>query len=294
MKSNQKGQVLVLVLLSLSVVLTLVLYILSRSVTDISVSSGQEAAVRAFSAAEAGIEKALVIGAGSDSTAVGDASYSTSVAEFAVGTYDFAFPSLIYSGDTMTTWFISHDANNNLICDGSHPCFTGNQMKVCWGNAGTATGNTTTPAIEVTVYYENTPGDVATTRLARITADPNAGRTATNFFGAPDAGTCTIAGQTYQFAKTFTFASLGIPAGVYGVTNGLVMAKTRMLYNTDTPHIIATTVNFGGNSTLPSQGQNIDSVGVAAGSNRRVVVFQGYSESPFYSNSLVSPSGITQ
>ncbi len=45
-----------LVLLSMSVVLTLVLFILSRSITDIAVTTSQEEAVRAFSAAEAGVD----------------------------------------------------------------------------------------------------------------------------------------------------------------------------------------------------------------------------------------------
>ena len=283
---------MVLVLLSLSVVLTLVLYILSRSVTDISVSSGQEAAVRAFSAAEAGIERALVVATGFGETTsgdVGNASYSTSVTEYAVGSSDFVFPSLIYSGDTMTTWFVSHDADNNLVCGGGINCYSGQSMKVCWGNAGTSSGSATTPAIEVTVYYQTTPGSIATTRLARITADPYAARRATNLFSAPDGATCTIAGQNYQFSKYFEFSDLGITT--YDTPNGLIMAKTRMLYNTDTPHVIGTTVN---DNVLPAQGQTIDSTGIAANSNRRVVVFQGFPESPFYTNSLISPAGITK
>ena len=50
----ESGQALLLVLLGMAVVLTIVLSILSRSVTDIAVTSREEEALRAFSAAEAG------------------------------------------------------------------------------------------------------------------------------------------------------------------------------------------------------------------------------------------------
>jgi len=59
---NQKGQAVLIVLLSLSVVLIVVMFVVSRSITDISLSTKEENSLRAFSAAEAGIERALVIG----------------------------------------------------------------------------------------------------------------------------------------------------------------------------------------------------------------------------------------
>ena len=286
---------MVLVLLSLSVVLTLVLFILARSVTDIAVSSRQEESVRAFSAAEAGIERALVIGLGFGATdeLIGNASYTTSVTEFALGETEVNFPSPISSGDTVTTWFVSHDADGNLGC-GSLPCFTGSQMKVCWGNPGTSLSASTTPAIEVSVYYESAPGDLATIKNGRITADPYSGRRSSNSFASDDGGTCEIAGQRYQFQKVITFASLGIPAASYGVENGLQLAQIRMLYNTDYPHFAGVSVNFPGNSILPSQGIKIDSTGEAGSSNRREVLYQGWPESPFASNAILVPSGITK
>lgn len=295
MGKRESGQALVLVLLSLSVVLTLVLFILSRSITDVAVSSKQEESVRAFSAAEAGIERSLVVGAGFSSTDIGNASYTTSVTEFALGSFDLIFPSPVSSGDTVTVWFTSHDANGNLVC-GASPCFHGDRMKVCWGNPGaTFPDPNKTPAIELSVYYENPAGSLTGISIARAFVDPNAARRGLNtFIMAPDGGTCQIGGQTYQFQKIITFASLGIPAGSYNFANGLQLAQIRMLYNTDFPHVVGTTVNFVGNTTLPSQGQKIDSSGVAGGSNRRIVVFQGWAESPFASNSLLTPAGITK
>jgi Tfp pilus assembly protein PilX len=138
---RESGQALVLVLLSLSVVLTLILYILSRSVTDVAISSRQEEAVRAFSAAEAGIERSLITGVGYDtSQEIGNATYTTTVVDYASGDDEFQLPNPLSSGDTATIWFVSHDANGNLICDDEHYCFTGDSLEVCWGNTGTTPG----------------------------------------------------------------------------------------------------------------------------------------------------------
>lgn len=289
---EESGQALVLVLLSLSVVLTLVLFILSRSITDVAVSSKQEASVRAFSAAEAGVERALVIGSNLSSTDIGDASYTTSVTEFASGA-DLSFPSPVSYGDTVTVWFVSHDTDRNLSCT-SLPCFYGDSpsIKVCWGNSGTPAGAVTTPAIELSVYYESTPGTLDTIKIGRAFIDPNVGRRGgSTFILSPDAGTCQIGNQTYAFQKTIFFASLGVPAGSYQNANGLQIAKIRMLYNSNASHVVGVSVSGG---ALPSQGQKIDSSGVAGDSNRRIVVYQGWPEFPFASNSILVPSGISK
>jgi Tfp pilus assembly protein PilX len=293
MRKDESGQALVLVLLSLAVVLTIVLFILSRSVTDVSVSSGQAESVRAFSAAEAGIETALVAGAGSNN--IGDASYTASVSDFAEGTPNFNYPGSLISGDTMTTWFVAHDSSGNIICNTSLPCFTGNTLKVCWGNPGTSNGLVTTPAVEVSVYYEATPGDLSTVRIARAAFDPNASRISSNSFVAVDAGTCSINGTAYEFQKTITLSSLGIPESSYETQSGLILARIKLLYNTDIAHALATNVvGIPISSLLPSQGQSIISTGTAGQSNRRISVFQGWPEFTFGGNSIYSPNSITK
>jgi hypothetical protein len=287
---HESGQALVLILLSLSVVLTIILYILSRTVTDVAISSRQEESVRAFSAAEAGVEQALIIGTGS-SSAIGDATYNASVTGFSQGVQDFPYPVLLSSGDSATTWFIGHDSDGNLTTTGA---FTGTQMKVCWGNPGTGSGATTTPAIEISIYYESIPESISSVKVARAVFDPNAGRTATNSFTLADNSPCQIAGNSYAFQKTISFTSLGVPVGSYENPGGLQFARVKLLYNSDVPHVVGTTVNFAGNSVLPSQGISITSTGVAGGSNRKINVFQGWAESPFASNSLLVPTGITK
>ncbi len=293
--NNESGQALVLVLLSLAVVLTLVLFVLSRSVTDVAVSSRQEEAVRAFSAAEAGVERALVIGGSSGSTQIGDATYKASVTSYAEGSTDFNYPIVMASGDTATVWFTAHDTDGNLVCDSTHQCFTGDSIKVCWGKSGTSANSATTPAIEIITYYETTPGDASTVKVARAALDPNSGRRGSNSFSAPDSGSCTIAGVNYAFQKTFLFSDLGIAAGSYQNQGGLEFMGVRMLYNTDTSHEVGVTVNFPNDSTLPSQGQAIDSSGISGESNRRLSVFQGWPEVPsIFTFSVYSSTGLTK
>lgn len=277
---SDKGQALVLILLSMSVVLTIVLFILARSVTDVAVSTSQEDAVRAFSAAEAGIERSLVAGAGSTNVPVGDAQFTTTVAEASQGSKTFLYPISMNSGDSATLWFVEHDQNGDTVCDATHQCFTGTAFKVCWGKAGTANNAATTPAIEAMVFYESTPKDPTTIKIARATYDPNVTRRNSNKFAPPDVGTCVVDNVTYQFYKTISFSSLGIPSSAYNGQGGLQFARIRMFFNTNLGQEIAADVTVPGNSSLPSQGQDIVSTGTSGDSTRRVQLFQGWPEVP--------------
>ncbi len=295
----ESGQALVLVLLSLSVVLTIVLFILSRSITDISISTEQADSVRAFSAAEAGIERALITGSGYSDVSIGNASYSVDVSDYSEGQNTFNYPSKLLSGNSMTNWFVSHNALGNMFCGAGYPCFTGNTLKVCWGNEGTSKSTATTPAIEISVYYENPVGSLANVKLARAVYDPNDARRASNSFAMPDPGICQIGGVNYAFQKTLYFSDLNIPSTTYNTQNGLLFAKVRMLYNnTGIGHIVGTSVAFAGNTTLPSQGLEIISTGSSGAtgseSNRRVNVFRGWSEFPFSGLSIFSPYGLVK
>lgn len=296
LSSNSSGQALLLVLLSMSVVLVIVLSILARSTVDIGISSRSEESVRAFSAAEAGIEQALV--AGSYSGFIGDAQFNATVSAFSSGTTGFVFPSSLYSGESATVWFVSHDQNGNLICGGAedYPCFTGNQIQVCWGKEGTSD----TPAVEVSVVYLSTIGSYPTAKIARETIDPNASRRGSNSFSEPDGGVCQIDGQNFAFNKIIdltssTASGLQIPDNVLSFENGLQLARIAFLYNTDIGHPVGINVDLAssGNSILPAQGLIIDSSGVSGNSTRRVEVIRGFAELPgIFENAVFSQGGI--
>lgn len=284
----QVGQALVLVLLSLAVVLTLVLFVLARSTTDIAVSSSSEEATRAFSAAEAGIENALVIGAGNSSPVdIGNASYTSEVSSFAEGATEFNYPIKLSSGDNMIVWFATHLDNGQIDPQffNNAGSFSGDSMTVCWGNEGTPV-DSNAPAVEVSVFYENSPGSPATTQIARGVYDPSFGsRVPDNNFSASGGTGCTIDGVNYAFQQTLSFGSLG------AVSNGLEFARVRLFYN-PLPQPLGIKVT---GDTLPSQGADISSTGTAGESNRKVRVFQGWpAPPPVLQSAIYSPAGLVK
>jgi Tfp pilus assembly protein PilX len=287
----QSGQALLLVLLSMAVVLTIVLSVLSRTITDITVTTKEEEALRAFAAAEAGIERALIIG--SNTGEFGDgASFTATISNFGQQQSEYVYPEKLLSGETAIIWFVDHDEDDGTLTCDTGECFTGSSMKVCWGEAGTTSGSDTTPAVEVSIFYAETPGNYSAIRIARETADSYNIRRSTNNFSATDVGTCTVSGTDFEFQKTLDFASLGIPAASYNNQNGLQFAKIRILYNTDAAHTVGVDVSGSGND-LPSQGVRIESAGSAGEANRRIEVFQTFGElPPIFDAALFSPGGI--
>ncbi len=299
LSNNTSGQALLLVLLSMSVVLTIVLSILARSTLDIGISSRSEESVRAFSAAEAGIEQRLVAGTyGPYSGSVGGSTFSGDVTSFSSGVTEFVLPSSLYSGESATVWFVSHDkTTGNLSCTGSeNPCFTGNQIQVCWGKENTSDNTDNTPAIEVSIIYLTSPGVYTTARIARDVVDPYTSRIPPNSFPDRDAGPpCVVDNQTFAFSKTIHFnpSGLNIPSSVYNNVNGLQLARISILYNTDMGHPVS--VKVSGGSTLPAQGVVINSSGVSGASTRKVEVVRGFKELPgIFETAVFSQEGITK
>ncbi len=295
--NSSSGQALLLVLLSMSVVLTVVLSILARSTLDIGVSSRSEESVRAFSAAEAGIEQALVGVLNAGPVDIGNATFNASVTSYSSGVSEFILPSSLYSGESATVWFVSHDANGNLTC-GDGACFRGNRIKVCWGKEGTSSSSNFTPAIEISIVYLTTAGNYTTARIARAVVDPNDSRNDTNKFSDDDGGTCTVGDQSFAFNKTIDFGNGGFeisPASVYTQVNGLQLARISLLYNTDMGHSVYVKVFPVGGSSLPAQGVVIESSGVSGSSTRKVEVVRGFKELPgIFEPVVVSYGGITK
>ena len=285
---KESGQALLLVLLSMSVVLTIVLSILARSTVDIGVSSRSEESVRAFSAAEAGIEQALVAGPLSG-TLANDATFDAKVTDFSSAVTEFVLPSSLYSGESATVWFVSHDkTTGDLSCTGSdNPCFRGNKIQVCWGKEGTLANLSTTPAIEVSIIYLYPLGDYTKAMIARVVADPHNNsvpRSPVNSFPGSDSGSCDIGDKSFAFNKIIDFGNGGLkllPASIYQQPNGLQLARISLLYNdyiTGIAHPVGVKVISGGN--LPAQGVAINSSGVSGSSTRKVEVIRGFKELP--------------
>ena len=290
---RESGQAVLIIVLSMVVALTVVLSVIASSTSDIKIGSNDVASQRAFSAAESGIEKALITNANIPTSTINGATYNTSIAGLAQGQNNFNFPLNLVSGDHAVLWFVSHNVDGTIGCTG--PCFTGHTVKVCWGNPGTSSSNATTPAIEISAFYLATPSNYTTAKVVKAVYDPNGGRRGANSYQASDAGNCTIGTTQYAFQKQIDLASLGIPAGSYGATNGLQFMPIKILYNTDAAHPVGVTVAFAGNSSLPSQGNLVDSTGNLNTATRKVEVTRVYNQAPpVFDVAVYSPNSLTQ
>ncbi len=289
---SQSGQTLLLVLLSMAVILTIVLSILSRSITDITITSKEEEALRAFSAAEAGIEKALLSGIFAPGTFEGS-SFSGSISNLAESQAALTYPEELVSGDSATIWFIDHDPTTGELTCSTGNCFAGSSMKVCWGKEGTAAGTSTTPAMEISILYDSTPspsGNYSDVKIKRLALDPNSGRTGTNKFSSAS-GICTISGNSFAFSTNVNFTGSGLNIPCYSTAGCLLNAKLRMLYNTSAQSV---GVEVTGD-TLPSQGVMVESTGVAGEATRKVEVFQTFGElPPVFDSAIFSPGGLVK
>jgi hypothetical protein len=281
---NSSGQAVLLVLLGMAVVLTLVLSVVSRSVTDISITTRDEDSARAFSAAEAGIENLIIGGPWEGSLETG-ISYNAGVSSYGKSQNFFNLGDIekYYSGETATVWFVSHDADDNskLTCGPEDPCFSGNNLKVCWGNQGSTVADLEeqTPAIEVSLYYDSKVGqpasvvgstkDYSGVRVSRSAFDPNSSRSgASNDFSATS-GTCTLDDKTYPFSADLDLTSPDrkLTENCATTQGCLLFARIKFLYNSQTAHELGVEVSGG---TLPSQGELLSSLGSSGDASRRI------------------------
>ena len=289
LKNNTlSGQALLIVLLGMAVVLTMVLSVVSRSVTDIQLTTRDDEALRAFSAAEAGVEQALIVGTNIGDTPLSDSgsSFSVNVEELGTGVDSkYAYPEEIYSGESATLWLASHDGEGNLSCtDGT--CYKEDYFQVCWGEDGTERDNNA-PALEVSVYYDKNPSSIpfatgvspnyGDVQVARVTYDPTSDRQDINNFqgGAGNGTNCNFGEKQMAFVVSFNVAN-ALPAGCSAQDGCLLFAKAKLIYNDNEPHPVGFLApNL---ATFPSQGVRIESTGQFGDSTRQIDVFRTYSE----------------
>jgi Tfp pilus assembly protein PilX len=280
MKDKQRGQVVLITLLVLTIATTIGLSLISRTTTDTTITSQVEESSRAFSAAEAGIEEALKSGVGSggvQTLAGGAASYDVTVATIGGAAGLFEFPKKVLRGNTETVWLVNHDANGALV---ETPTYTAPSIDICWSS------ETTTPALVVTLLYkESTDGSY---RVAKTAFDPDAARATTNQFSTTYTPGGCGAGTNTAYRATVTFASIDV--SVNPVIDSLLALRIRPAYSDARIMIDA------GATVLPVQGNKIDSTGTtASGTNRKIVVYQQYrSASTAFDAALYSQGSLTK
>ena len=286
----ESGQALLIVLLGMAVVLTLVLSIVSRSINDVSITKKDEDSLRAFSAAEAGIEQMLVGGPTTSEFPESNSSFTGSISDVGGQNY-YNMVNNLASGDVGTVWFVSHDNTGNIKCDGQNPCInpSGKSLNICWG-----TNPGSTPAIEVSLFYDTTRKalsfDYSDLKIARATFDSNASRRNENFFGQASESNCTFPnGPTYRFTSGYKslFTDLGLPAGC-NQEGCLLFARIKIFYNS-APDGIGVVLDSG---TFPGQAKKVTSSGFSGEATRKVEAIQTFDEFlPLFDNAVFNNSG---
>jgi hypothetical protein len=299
MQKLSGGQALLVILLVMSVVLTVVLSVASKSITEIKISSTEGDSLRAFNAAEAGVEEALLKSAvgtynNSGIPLTGGGGYEANASEDTPSAGQFTYPNDLESGGVATFWLVSHTNDGQLTCGTGIVCFNSETVDFCWGDS---TANPK-PAIEVLFFYDpafdavSTSHDYNDVRIKRFVYDPDNNRitTTVNGFTYAPGVSGTNCPSTFAYNARIQVSS-DIQAGCVGsVDDGCpLLVKVRTYYNDEKQKV---GIAVGG-ATLPAQGIQISSSGSSGDSNRNLSVFQSYGVPPsIFDSAIYSPGDL--
>lgn len=251
---NEKGQILLIIVLTMVVALTVGLSVASRTVTNLKISKQNEESERAFQAAEAGIEQAIksIRQSPVDANGVPIAFSNNSSATYDIKTTK-GKQVLLNGGEDvdqdvgLDVWLSNYPDYSSSIANTT--------LTVYWGagqNCSAGSGNSVSAALEVIVLS----GAISNPTFTKYVYDACSrvpGAT------APTAGNIFL-NKSFQNQTSIV------------VTNGLI-AKVIPLYNSSVIGIDSTV-------DLPSQGSQVDSVGRSGDTVRKVSFFAAYAQMP--------------
>lgn len=283
---NDSGQVVLLLVLVTVVGLTIGLSLISRTVTDVRISSQIEQSGRAFTAAESGVETALQgINVGQLNPAgtidiPGSGSTATYKVSFLGGSSALLISPLIEAEESQTIWFTAHDTQSRNLTFPYTNYNTAPNFDICWGsNAGDIE-----PAVELTMYYYvNPPPPVVPGteyRIAKLAYDSDpvrrSGSSGNNFSASDPTG--NYCGGGFRFRKTITtVTTVGMDNFGMAMTDNPLVLKVKALYNNTKIAIQPNNDSF----SLPVQGDVITSVGqTSTGVARKIQVINGFKTLP--------------
>lgn len=259
---NQKGQVLLIVVLVMIVVLTVGLSVASRSITNLRTSTEEINSQKALSAAEAGIEQAL-----QTNTSIANGSfsnntiYNTNVTEVLGTSFLLNGGNTIPKDDGVDLWLSLYSTDPARLYQNP---WSGN-LTIYWGDS---TGSCNNAALELTVISgtKSSPG------LNKYAFDPCQARANGNHFSLASSVGANID------IKSFSYS-----AAINNIASGLIIRVA--------PLYAGTSIGVIGSQALPSQGFLIKSTGSSGSTQRKVNVYKGYPQLPsqYFSYGLFSP-----
>ncbi len=260
MHKNEKGQILLIVVLVMIVSLTVGLSVASRSITNLRTSTEEVNSQKALSAAEAGIEQSILsntsIGSGAISS---DTTYKTDVTEILGTSFMVKGGNTIAQDEGADIWLSKYSKDPSQLY--GNP-WSGS-LTIYWGNSSDSCSN---PALEIVIVS----GTKISPKINRYAFDPCLARVSNNHFTQASSGG-SVAGVNFLFSTP-----------PISVASGLI-AKIIPLYSGGQIGVVGT-------SSLSSQGFVIDATGESGGTSKKINVFNGYPElaAQFFSYGLFS------
>jgi type II secretory pathway pseudopilin PulG len=284
-KQLQKGQVLLIVVLVMVVALTVGLSVASRSIISLRTVNDEENSQRAFSAAEAGIERAVK---GSCLDTANPCEIQDSLSELNNNTkFETTFKTtaqpitgtefLVKGGvqvkqdEGSDIWLSQYSLDPDEIY--KNP-WSGT-LTVLWSDTSGNCAAAVKPAAMQVMVLQGVRTDLQNAKLTQYAFDPcTASRN--NNFTLPTINNV----ETKIGAQKFYYgASITIPAG----TPGLLMRVIPLYGNT--------IIGIKGNTSFPIQGQQIVSTGTSENTVRKITFTQSYATIPseFFQYTMISP-----
>lgn len=273
---KQVGQIILGLVLVMVVALGIGLSVVQKSLVDISTSSKVEQSSRAFSAAEAGIEKYL-----NSTTSCTSSTCNVQFAENAsavsvqgglllpivpaTGRQDPLEYPLLAKEEVAHFWLADFMSSSN-----PPPTFyTQPTLDLYWGNSSTDKA-----ALEVTlVYYDGSQIKSQKWFLDQISRGNNF------TLGCNSTSSSSLPNYTCKYT-------------LIGLPTGLMLLRTRLLYNSNSQPVAIQAVGVCGQAcSIPPQAKIIRSTGIAGETQRVVQVFQIEKVVPPYFDFAIFSSG---
>lgn len=267
---HQRGQILLIVVLTMIIALTVGLSIASRIVTELRLSRQNEESQRAFQAAEAGIEQTLR----QEQSISSAVNFDESNASFTTTFRAESGASLLMNNGIEVdqtvgadVWLSEYSADPALVFGNPMGAGAPVTITIYWRSPNQTSclqgsGDSTAPALEVAVLS----GAKANPVLAKYVYEA--------------AGCTRIQGATQGTSGNYTIGTNQTPfrnSATITVTDGLIM-KVIPIYNSGLIGITA--VSNGNPIAFPPQGSVVESVGEAGNTVRKVTYFRSFPQLP--------------
>lgn len=257
MEKKERGQILLVVVLTTIVALTVGLSVASRTITNLKISKQNEESQRAFQAAEAGVEKVIQqTGNQNELCANNECSLSNgSTFKTTITQESGSVPFLLNNGEAVVQ-DVGQDVWLSNYPDYSSPTNGAvSPVTIRWQNGQNTcngTGSSVTPAIEIILLT----GNVANPTITKHLYDSCAGRISGS--EAPGATGGVIEGVNFTSSATLS-------------DSNMLIMKIIPLFNS---------VKIGVEGNMPPQGNVIESIGSSGDTKRKIVYFESYPQLP--------------